>query len=423
MKNIENAALDKKSKKKIVLIILIVILLLLVIAGALFIIKNDYFELNTQQQSVIIDDFEKMNGDFKVFDEKHSVVNDKKYKSMDPCDGYVQYAKDLVRDKEEVNVLVLRYGFAVEHSRNIAESSENSGNEKDAKKAQKDVEKNDKQVERYNNCLLELTEANLDMLERVYSYKQYFQMYLEDDSLPSALRQKYQAYYDALTCAEHFLGMDSYAGNLKINMEYLQEAFYKGPNALAELQNMGYDMSYIDDLDSGDTEKIDWYIAQTVENLDQFKNEDGKINWDMEGAAEFRTVLDALYYKKQQLSAPMLLQIDVENSGLTEDNKETLGLFQDWYNAANYVEYLIKIGADTSEIDAAKNDYNQIMNTINEDDLSEEFMISLGINVDEWDEKDINAQIAELKQKIEESIIAVDENGEVIVRPKVKVRS
>lgn len=401
---------------------------------------------NKEYNREIINEFKKGKGDYGDFKElkltgrgsNKSLVwgNTDKYNDLSPSMQYVEYAKDRVKYQEELQADISKYTLLASEAESRINEAYAKGDKVAEKAATEDYNKYQKEIESKTSLIETALEDNIEIQQAITEAKSAYKAYLDDDSIPEATKQYYQQIYDQLELAEQLLNKQSFSGDLKNNLAELEVSAQKADKALAKLQKLNQDgtikldsanvIKFNDDASKGFTMTADIAekeLNKVIHALNQFRNKDGKINWDMEGAAEFRTVLDALYYKKQQLSAPMLLQIDVESSALTEDNKETLGLFQDWYNAANYVEYLIKIGADTSEIDAAKNDYNQIVDSLENDDLSDAFLIKLGIDIEEeFDGKSVEEQVALVRQKIEESIIAVDENGEVVVRPKVKVR-
>lgn len=142
---------------------------------------------------------------------------------------------------------------------------------------------------------------------------------------------------------------------------------------------------------NADVNKIDNQITQAIQLLDQFKNEDGTLNINAEGANEAVIVLQGLLSQKEQLSTPEIMKVDV--SQIEGDLANAIAKVQEFQNAlSNYkvAEQLKGAGVDI-DTSAAQQKVQELAAEIQ--GLDSKTTATLGINTDE-----IQGALAELSK-------------------------
>lgn len=121
-------------------------------------------------------------------------------------------------------------------------------------------------------------------------------------------------------------------------------------------------------------------ISEAEELVDKFRNKDGTINLDAEGAKEARDVLVALVLQKQRLSEPEIM--DVDTTALSKIEPELAnGIFQvqEMQKAFNTLELQQKLKLDTSETESSIQSIIAEINAIED----EEIRTKLGLDSEE----------------------------------------
>lgn len=142
---------------------------------------------------------------------------------------------------------------------------------------------------------------------------------------------------------------------------------------------------------NADVNEIDNQITQAIQLLDQFKNEDGTLNINAEGANEAVIVLQGLLSQKEQLSTPEIMKVDV--SQIEGDLANAIAKVQEFQNAlSNYkvAEQLKGAGVDI-DTSAAQQKVQELAAEIQ--GLDSKTTATLGINTDE-----IQGALAELSK-------------------------
>ena len=131
--------------------------------------------------------------------------------------------------------------------------------------------------------------------------------------------------------------------------------------------------TYTFNIASTDIEDLDEQILEAQKALDYFKNEDGTINLELEGAEEAQVLLATLLYQKQSLNEAAILRIDTSNA-----NTEILNVakkLQEFMALYNEYEVLVAIGGDTTAVETAM---NALLNSFEGEEYN--LLLELGIN-------------------------------------------
>lgn len=139
--------------------------------------------------------------------------------------------------------------------------------------------------------------------------------------------------------------------------------------ALKELGVTEYTFNF----NTNELESVNEQIAIAEEMLGKFKNEDGTVNLDIEGAEEAQLALTALVVQKQQLSIPDIMYVDTTQA--TTDIENAIALLQDYRSEYNNFEINASIGADKTE---AETNIQAALTEIQ--GLSPEIKASLGLD-------------------------------------------
>lgn len=122
---------------------------------------------------------------------------------------------------------------------------------------------------------------------------------------------------------------------------------------LKELKDAGKIESEID-FDFGTTSIED--AATQIENakklLQEFTNEDGTVNLELEGATEAATVLATLIYRKSDLEAPAIMSIVVDTEMAQTEVGAAISLMQEFKEAVANLEVQTALGVDTTDAQA-----------------------------------------------------------------------
>ena len=142
-------------------------------------------------------------------------------------------------------------------------------------------------------------------------------------------------------------------------------------------------------------EDVDAEIKHAQELINEVKNSDIDPNVKSAQLDDANAKLDVLIEKKQELSNPTFM--DVEVNGVEEDLQEPLTLLQDYQNAVNKLNELEIKGADLKEIAKAQKEIEAYVKQIYE--LDTEVKAEIGIEADD--------SIEEIKEKIANDKITI----------------
>lgn len=118
--------------------------------------------------------------------------------------------------------------------------------------------------------------------------------------------------------------------------------------------------------------------------LDEFRNSDGTINFDLEGASDAAAELANLLMEKRQFEDPVIMRVDTSN--LSNDLGSALELVQSIQSKINEIEVDKEIGLDTSSAEA---DLSQLVSALTNTDP--EIKAKLGLDTD-----DVNAALSNI---------------------------
>lgn len=171
-------------------------------------------------------------------------------------------------------------------------------------------------------------------------------------------------------------GFDINLDSIYSNLDLLQTYAEKANDALKELGSTDYTFNFnTTDLKYA-TEQIE--VAQSL--LDQFKNDDGTVNLDLDGAEEAQTILVALITNKQTLSAPAIMSIDT--TALDEADAEigeALQLLQEFVSYSSDLEIDTALGVDTTETQQKIQDVATKLS-----ELPDETKVAIGIDGEDF---------------------------------------
>ena len=176
-------------------------------------------------------------------------------------------------------------------------------------------------------------------------------------------------------------GFDINLDSAYSELAYLED---EAESANKKLQELGA-TEYTFNINSTDIDDVEQQIVEAQKALDHFRNEDGSINVDLDGAEEAQRMLASLIYQKQTLDTAVILRINVENPD--SDIETTVKKMQDFKAAFNEFEVKAAIGADTKEAEA---NIKEVLDSLSSEE--KKIMADLGIDVTKSNEE-INAAI------------------------------
>lgn len=127
------------------------------------------------------------------------------------------------------------------------------------------------------------------------------------------------------------------------DIEEIQTKAESAANSLKQLGLTDYDFNF----NSTNIERINEQLEVAEKLFDKFKNEDGTININSEGAAEAQYILASLILQKQSLSQPDVMKIDADN--VAGELGEILRTIQQLQESKNKFDYDVLIEADTTQ--------------------------------------------------------------------------
>lgn len=226
---------------------------------------------------------------------------------------------------------------------------------------------------------------------------------------------------DKITDIAHAMDLlpDNYVVSIDDNGKL--NGFVKDVQACADyLKELG--KTEIDfDFNTANLDSVEEQIKEARNILNSFKDEDGTIDINADGAVEAQTVLANLLAKKQQLSEqPAVMKIDT--SQISGELGTALSTIQNFQSDMNDFQIKAEIGADTSGIQSV------IQNTVSTlNNLSPEVKASLGLNTSEYEaavnsissaEIDINAGV-----NLDSTALATIQSAIASISPEILVKA
>lgn len=124
-------------------------------------------------------------------------------------------------------------------------------------------------------------------------------------------------------------------------------------STLKELKAEGKIESDVDlHFDISDIKDATSQIESAKKLLEEFTNEDGTINLELEGATEAATVLATLIYRKSDLEAPAIMSIVVDTEMAQTEIGAAISLMQQFKDAVANLEVQTALGVDTTDAQA-----------------------------------------------------------------------
>lgn len=135
-----------------------------------------------------------------------------------------------------------------------------------------------------------------------------------------------------------------------INLDSLNTSVSLLESANEKLKSLGK-TSVTFDINTTDIDNVNEQIEEAQSVFDSFKNDDGTININADGAKEAETVLSALITRKQELANPVVMAIDtsqLNDLSLSTQMTNLRMLLQD----SNDYELNVSLGIDTSGLES-----------------------------------------------------------------------
>ena len=193
-------------------------------------------------------------------------------------------------------------------------------------------------------------------------------------------------------------GFDINLDSIFTKLDYLQDELTTATEKLKELgltkTNFDFDTNSIKDVNS--------QIDEAQKLVDGFKDKKGKIDLSVEGAMEAETVLIGLMNRKQELSAPTVMHVDVSEAN--DDITNLISYLKDYQTNYNDIELKTAIGADTSE---AETNIGETLTKINE--IPKEVKTKLGL-----DDKDFTDAVSNIQADVKAGVSPKQEDLDTV---------
>lgn len=193
-------------------------------------------------------------------------------------------------------------------------------------------------------------------------------------------------------------GFDINLDSIFTKLDYLQDEL---TTATEKLKELGLTKTEFD-FDTESIEDVNSQIDEAQKLVDGFKDKKGKIDLSTEGAMEAETVLIGLMNRKQELSAPTVMHVDVSEAN--DDITNLIGYLKDYQTNYNDIELKTAIGADTSE---AETNIGETLTKINE--IPKEVKTKLGL-----DDKDFTDAVSNIQADVEAGISPKQEDLDTV---------
>lgn len=194
---------------------------------------------------------------------------------------------------------------------------------------------------------------------------------------------------------------------------------------LEELKNAGNQSLDLDfNFDSTELEDLDSQIERAKSNLDQFKNSDGQIDLNVEGAQEAVTILQTLIQQKIMVSQPAIMTIDT--TGLDEATADTVSKLQEFQEQLNIVNSLemqqdFGIQVDTNQLDAAKAKAQELFSELQGKSEDGSLEITPDVKVDTGSMESLEQSLSSITPEIKAKIVPDGNVSDTLVTGDIKV--
>jgi len=163
-------------------------------------------------------------------------------------------------------------------------------------------------------------------------------------------------------------GFDIDFGDSFGSLEMMGVAAEKAYSKLKELGKIGKKMKF--KFDTGDIAEVNKQIAKAEKVLDKFRDKDGNVDLNIDGASEAQSILIKLLTEKQELEKPAILKVNT--SELSGKSAGVISMLQKIQQDINSYDVKVAIGADTTDaekkikkdIKAVKSNYGKELSDI-----------------------------------------------------------
>lgn len=198
----------------------------------------------------------------------------------------------------------------------------------------------------------------------------------------------------------------------------LEEMKSKAEEAKAKLQELSESNTNISadfNFDSTDVEDLSNQIERAKSNLDQFRNESGQVDLNIEGASEAVSILQTLIEQKQSVSQPAIMSVDT--TGLDSSVADAVTKVQEYQSAINELNTLeqmkaVGIPVDTTQLDKAKAKVDSTFAELQSASQDGSLKINADVSVDTSSKEALNADISSMTPEITAKIKPVVSDGD-----------
>ncbi len=178
---------------------------------------------------------------------------------------------------------------------------------------------------------------------------------------------------------------------------------------LEELSDNGQvDLDLNFNFDSTDIDDLELQIQRATSNLEQFRNQDGIIDLNIEGASDAISILTTLIQKKQEVSSELIMCIDT--SSLDTSVANAIGKLQEYQTALNELNTLQDLQAagvqvDTSQVDEAKAKVERVFSEIQGMSNNDALQINADVSFNTSSKEELNAELSGMSTEILAKIV------------------
>lgn len=187
------------------------------------------------------------------------------------------------------------------------------------------------------------------------------------------------------------------------SIDEMQKKAEEAKSRLEELNNSGQvDLDLNFNFDSTDINDLESQIDRATSNLDKFKNQDGTVDLNIQGADDAVTILSTLIQQKQEVQSIIMT---IDTSSLDENTADVIGKLQEYQAAVNQLSTLntlqnVGVQVDTSQIDDAKFKINDIFTELQGMSANVNLQINADVSVDTSSTEALTADLAEMNPEI-----------------------
>ena len=169
-------------------------------------------------------------------------------------------------------------------------------------------------------------------------------------------------------------GFDINLDSMYSSLDLLESEAEAANDKLKELGATDYTFNF----NTTDIEYLDEQIEEAQNALDTFRNTDGTINLEADGAEEAQAILATLIGQKQSLDKAAILSVDTSNAN--SEIETVIGKLQEFKSSYNKLDVQAQVGADTTQAQA---DVDAALASLSSEHA--EILASLGIDTSSAD--------------------------------------